>query len=158
MARARPLGASAGAAALAAALGAAPARAQRPSAALTAVAASHPLALAGVGLEGDAGLSARLGLAAAAGVAAGGGGRAAGEFAATGRFLLDPLRQAPRGVYATGGLALRVVRAEQPRALVLAGVGVEGRPRGRVVPALEAGFGGGARVSFVLRPARPGRR
>ncbi len=130
----------------------------RPSVAATAIIAAHPLGLASVGLEGDAGLYARLGLAAGVGVSAGGGGRTVGEVAATGRFLLDPLRQSSRGVYATGGLALRLQHAARPRTFVLAGLGVEGRPLGRFMPAIEAGIGGGTRVSVVLRPLRSGRR
>lgn len=130
----------------------------RPAVGVTAVAAAHPLALATFGVEGDAGLYARFGLAAAAGATAAHGGRAVGEVAATGRFLLDPLRQAARGLYATGGLALRLEPGERPRPLVLAGLGLEGRPIGRVVPAVEAGLGGGARLGVVLRPVRPGRR
>lgn len=130
----------------------------RPSVAATAIIGTHTLGLVSAGLERDAGLYARLGLTAGVGASVTGNGRAVGEIAATGRFLLDPLRQSSRGVYATGGLALRVERAARPRALVLAGLGVEGRPLGRIVPAVEAGVGGGARVSVVLRPVRPGRR
>lgn len=130
----------------------------RPSAAATAVIATHPIGLASVGLERDLGLYARFGIVGSAGASAADGGRAVGEVAAIGRFLLDPLRQSSRGVYATGGLALRVERTTRPRPFVLAGLGVEGRPRGRVIPALEAGLGGGARVSLVLRPTRANRR
>ena len=128
----------------------------RPSVGATAVFATHTLGLVSAGLEGDAGLYARLGLAASAGAST--DGRAVGEVAGTGRFLLDPLRQSSRGLYATGGLALRVEHAVRPRLFVLAGLGLEGRPVGRVVPAVEAGVGGGARLGVVLRPVRPGRR
>ena len=130
----------------------------RPSVAATAVVGTHALGVVSACLEGDAGLYTRLGLTAGVGASAGDNGRAVGEVTAIGRFLLDPLRQASRGVYATGGLALRVEHAVRPRALVLAGLGVEGRPLGRVVPALEAGVGGGVRISVVFRPLRPGRR
>ncbi|GJG85591.1 hypothetical protein tb265_07720 [Gemmatimonadetes bacterium T265] len=130
----------------------------RPSVGATAVVGPHTLGLLSAGLEGDAGLYARLGLVAGVGATTGSGGRAVGEVAGIGRFLLDPLRQAPRGIYATGGLAVRVERTARPRTFVLAGLGLEGRPLGRVVPAIEAGVGGGARLGVVLRPLRPGRR
>ncbi len=130
----------------------------RPSLAATAVFDAHPLGLVSAGVEGDAGLYTRLGLSAAIGTSTASGAHTVGEVAATGRFLLDPLRQQAHGVYATGGLALRLQRATRPRPLVLAGLGVEGRPLGPVMPALEAGLGGGARLGVVLRPARPRRR
>ncbi|HEY0778004.1 MAG TPA: hypothetical protein VGD56_08570 [Gemmatirosa sp.] len=130
----------------------------RPTVAASAVFDAHPIGLVSAGIETDAGLYARLGLSAAGGASTASGARAVGELSATGRFLLDPLRQSARGIYATGGLALRVQQATRPRALVLAGLGLEGRPLGRVMPAIEAGLGGGARVSVVLRPVRPARR
>lgn len=130
----------------------------RPSVGVTAIVATHPIALASVGIERDAGLYARVGLVASGGASTADGGRAIGEVAAVGRFLLDPLRQSARGVYATGGLALRVEHTARPRLFVLAGVGVEGHPLGRLMPAIEAGLGGGARVGVVLRPLRANRR
>ena len=130
----------------------------RPNVGVTAVVATHPIGLASVGVERDAGLYARVGLVASGGASTADGGRAVGEVAAIGRFLLDPLRQQAHGIYATGGLALRVEHAARPRPFVLAGLGVEGRPLGHVMPALEAGLGGGARVGIVLRPLRANRR
>lgn len=130
----------------------------RPSVGATVVFDAHPLGLVNAGVEGDAGLYARLGLTAGIGASDASRAHAVGELDATGRFLLDPLRQSARGVYATGGLALRVERATRPRVLVLAGLGVEGRPVGRVMPAVEAGLGGGVRLGVVLRPVRAGRR
>lgn len=130
----------------------------RPSVAATVIVGRQTIWLADVGLERDAGLYTRFGLVAGIGGTGAGGGRAVGEIDAIGRFLLDPLRQSARGVYATGGLALRVEHAARPRTLILAGFGIEGRPLGRVMPAIEASVGGGARVSIVLRPVRPGRR
>jgi hypothetical protein len=126
-----------------------------------------PVALVGGGLFVDAGLYARVGVTAAAGVAwhdaeaarqpgvrrAGG----VGEVAVMGRFLLDPLRQAPRRVYVGGGLGARV-RDDLPRYFLLALLGVEGRPRAGVAPAAELGVGGGVRLAVVLRRTRPDRR
>jgi hypothetical protein len=37
-------------------------------------------------------------------------------------------------------------------------LGIEGPATGRVVPAFEVGFGGGARIGVSLRRAMPGRR
>ncbi len=74
------------------------------------------------------------------------------------RFHLDPYRQDRRGVYAGGGVGVRHVAGDALRPLLVALVGVELAPRGSVVPAIEAGVGGGARLGVVLRSLRPGRR
>jgi hypothetical protein len=158
--------------ALAALAGLAPAaRAQRPwalrptpEARVDVVAGRDPGGLAGAGLFVDAGDYARVGVTAAGGVlwAGGAGGRragGAGEAALVGRFLLDPRRQAARGVYAAGGVGVRAARGTAARPFLLAAVGVEGaRTRAGVAPALELGVGGGARLTVVVRRARPGRR
>lgn len=142
--------------------------AQQAEARADAVLGDVPAALVGAGLFVDAGLHVRVGVTAAAGVAwsdpagtrrtAARRAGTAGEVAAVGRFLLDPLRQAPRGVYAGGGAGARVGGDDVPRYFLLAVVGVEGRPRGPMVPAAELGVGGGVRLAVVLRRARPGRR
>lgn len=120
-------------------------------------------ALVGAGVLTDAGAYVRVGLLAGAGVAYGrqdGGPRraaAAGEVAAVARFVLDPFRQSAHGVYAGGGVGVRAADgAGEP--FVLAVVGVEGRRRGGLAPAVEVGVGGGVRVAVALRRARPGRR
>jgi hypothetical protein len=60
-------------------------------------------------------------------------------------------------VYAGGGLAVRAADGDgRPFALLV--LGVEGRARGGAAPAVELGIGHGARLGFVLRRARPGRR
>ncbi len=134
-----------------------------PEGRLEVAAGREPASLAGVGAFVDAGPYARVGLVAAGGVvwadAAGGrAARAAGEASLVARFLLDPLRQAPRGVYAGGGVGVRAA-AGRGRPFLLGALGVEGRrARAGVAPALEIGVGGGARVSVVLRRARAGRR
>lgn len=122
-----------------------------------------PAALVGVGLLADAGAYVRVGVLAGAGVAYGRGGNAprraaaAGEAAVVARFLLDPFRQAGRGVYAGGGVGVRASDG-QGEPFVLAVVGVEGRQRGGLAPAVEVGVGGGVRVAVVVRRARAGRR
>jgi hypothetical protein len=127
--------------------------------------------VAGAGLFADAGLYARVGVTAAGGVVwadtpAGRRARGVGEVALVGRFLLDPLRAASRGVYAGGGLGVRVADGasrtsarSSARPFLLGVVGVEGRrgPAG-LAPAVELGVGGGARVAVVLRRARLARR
>jgi hypothetical protein len=112
--------------------------------------------VAGAGLFADAGLYARVGVTAAGGVVwadtpAGRRARGVGEVALVGRFLLDPLRAASRGVYAGGGLGVRVADGasrtsarSSARPFLLGVVGVEGRrgPAG-LAPAVELGVGGG---------------
>jgi hypothetical protein len=156
--------------ALLAAVTAAPAAAQRPAprtwtpeGRAEAALGREPATLAGAGLLADAGLYARVGVTAAGGVVwadAPGGrqARAAAEVALVGRFLLDPLRQARRGVYAGGGLGMRAAEGRVVRAFLFGLVGVESRASRGVAPALELGVGGGVRVAAVLRRARAGRR
>ena len=53
----------------------------------------------------------------------------------------------------------RYVMAKPSVIAVIVGVlGIEGPATGRLVPAVEVGFGGGARVGVALRRAMPGRR
>ena len=74
------------------------------------------------------------------------------------RFLLDPLLQFKRAPYAGGGVSLRHDPGSRNRAFLLLVVGYEGAPRRGVLPSVELGLGGGARVGVVLRQAIPGRR
>lgn len=123
-----------------------------------------PAAVVGAGVLVDAGLYARVGVVASAGAAwvdhpGGRRARGAGEAALVARFLLDPLRQARRGVYAGGGLGVRTVGGAAARPFLLGTLGVEGgRTRAGVAPAVEVGVGAGVRVAVVLRRARAGRR
>jgi hypothetical protein len=131
-------------------------RALVPEARLEAV-GSAPLVLAAAGLFTDAGLYGRVGVTAGVGVPADTRRGAGGEAALVGRFLVDPLRQGRRGVYAGGGLGARV-SGGATRALVLGVVGVEGRARRGTAAAVEVGVGGGVRLAAVLRRARADRR
>jgi hypothetical protein len=74
-----------------------------------------------------------------------------------GRFLLDPFRQSRWSGYAGAGLT--ALRSEGDwRGYLLAVAGVEGPGARGLLPALELGLGGGARVGIVLRSAAPDRR
>jgi hypothetical protein len=72
-----------------------------------------------------------------------------------GRFLLDPLDEHRWGPYLTGGATYRADDRDRGRVYLLALIGVEAPRQGRVVPAIEAGYGGGFRIGFVLRRAQP---
>jgi hypothetical protein len=129
--------------------------APRPELRVDGAVGPHGAVLAGAGLAVDAGRAARIAL-----LAGGGAGRVrgrwepAGEAQLVGRFLLDPFRQAPRGVYVGAGVGARVVRRDAPRWLLLGVVGLEPPARGPLVPAVELGLGGGVRAALVLRRLR----
>jgi hypothetical protein len=111
--------------------------------------------LAGAGLAVDAGRAARVALLGSGGAGrVGGRWQPAAEAQLVGRFLLDPFRQAPRGVYLGAGVAARVARRDAPRWLLVGVVGVEPPARGPLVPAVEVGLGGGVRAAVVLRRLR----
>jgi hypothetical protein len=118
---------------------------------------------AGLGVETDAGLYARVGVVGGVGVTGFGEHRALGGRAeAVARLVLDPLRQSRRGAYLGGGVGVLAAGDHDTRGYLLAVVGVEGgggRPGRRGwMPAVELGIGGGARLSLVLRRARPDAR
>jgi hypothetical protein len=71
-----------------------------------------------------------------------------------GRFLLDPLAEHRWGPYVTAGASYRADSRDHGRVYLLALIGVEAPRQGRVVPAIEAGFGGGVRLGVVLRSAQ----
>lgn len=71
------------------------------------------------------------------------------------RFLLDPLLQSKRGAYFGGGVSWLAHRGERGRAWLALVAGLELAQRGPIVPALEVGVGGGARVGLVVRRAMP---
>lgn len=108
---------------------------------------------AGMGVMIPAGVYVRFGVVAAAGVVTGGAQPvgASARVDAVGRFLLDPLAEHAWGPYLAGGATYRADARDRGRAYLLAMVGVEGPRHGRIVPAIEAGIGGGVRVGVVLR-------
>ena len=74
------------------------------------------------------------------------------------RFVVDPLREFRWAPYAAGGLSAVYDRADEWRGVLVGVLGVEGPAGGGVVPAIEAGFGGGVRVGVALRRAMRDRR
>jgi hypothetical protein len=129
----------------------------RAEARVDAIIARRTAALAGIGAVVPAGIYVRMGADIAGGVIAGGAqpAGAAARADVFGRFLLDPLAEHRWGPYLTGGASYRADSRDHCRVYLLALVGVEGPRQGRVIPAIEAGLGGGFRIGFVLRRAQP---
>lgn len=73
------------------------------------------------------------------------------------RFLLDPFGERPRGWYGGAGVSVQQAAGRGRGSLLLLG-GLEGQVRRGVRPAIEVGIGGGVRLGFVLRGARPDTR
>jgi hypothetical protein len=101
----------------------------------------------------------RLGIVGAAGRAWNDGTTtAAGRVDGLVRFVVDPLREFRWAPYASGGVGAIYDGSERWRAVLVGVLGIEGPSRGSLVPALELGFGGGARIGVVVRRTMPGRR
>lgn len=122
--------------------------------------APHPdAAQLGAGLEIPFGWYTRLGL-----VVAGGAARDSGIVVGSGRadaivrFLLDPFRESPWGLSLGGGVSVRYEPLRGWREYLAVVAELEGSSRGPILPALQVGIGGGARVGIVLRRAIPLRR
>jgi hypothetical protein len=115
--------------------------------------------MAGAGVGVPAGIYTRLGINAAAGMArADSVTHAAARIDATARFLLDPLRQSKTGLYGLAGLSAMYLDGDGWTPRVVLGLGLEGRVRGRAITSVELALGGGARISVVMRRARPAGR
>jgi len=72
------------------------------------------------------------------------------------RFLLDPFREAPLGLSLGGGLSAPYAAGDvHVRPYLTAVIDLEGRTRGPVTPAIQAGLGGGARIGLLLRTSSP---
>ena len=120
----------------------------------------------GAGVQIPAGYYARIGLDVAAGVAVGSDAAAGsprqgldGRVDLLARFLLDPFRQSAYGLSLGGGASLRAEQGDHARPFLLVALDIEGRRSTHgVVPAVQVGLGGGARVGVVLRRAAPGAR
>ena len=75
------------------------------------------------------------------------------------RFLFDPFREARWGLSVGGGMSVAHVAREDWRELVVIAIDVEAPAlRRRIVPAVQIGLGGGARVGLIARPYVSGRR
>jgi len=113
----------------------------------------------GFGLNVPATTYVRLGIVAAMGQAwSGGDATIAGRVDGVVRFVLDPLRESRWAPYAAGGIGAIYDGSEKWRGVLVGVLGVEGPATGRVVPAIEIGFGGGVRVGVAFRRAMRGRR
>lgn len=119
------------------------------------IAARTTSAQVGVGVNVPAGLYVRVGATAAVGAAHRFGElRTAARGDLVARFLFDPFREVPLGLYGMGGVSAMYDPFERWRPRVVVGMGVEGRVRGRRVLAGEIALGGGVRASLVVRRAR----
>jgi hypothetical protein len=113
----------------------------------------------GIGFSVPAGTYVRLGAVGAAGQAWKDGETSmAGRVDALARFVVDPLRESRWAPYAAGGIGALYDESDRWRAVLVGALGMEGPSAGGVVPAVEIGFGGGARFGIALRRAMPGRR
>jgi hypothetical protein len=113
----------------------------------------------GVGLNVPATTYVRVGLVAALGQAwSGGDATIAGRVDGLVRFVVDPLRESRWAPYAAGGIGGIYDGSEKWRGVLVGALGAEGPVSGRVVPAIEVGFGGGVRVGVAFRRAMRGRR
>jgi hypothetical protein len=111
----------------------------------------------GTGVVLDAGFYTRLALLVAGGAERrpGGGVAGTGRAEAVVRFQTDPLRKSNPGVYFGGGLGIRHTASGPTRGVLVGLVGFEGSYRhSHLVPAVELGVGGGARVGVAVRRAR----
>ena len=113
----------------------------------------------GFGLNIPATTYVRLGIVAALGQAwSDGNATMAGRVDGLVRFVVDPLRESRWAPYAAGGIGGIYDGSEKWRTVLVGAVGAEGPVTGRVVPAVEVGFGGGVRVGVAFRRAMRGRR
>lgn len=131
----------------------------QPEARLDVLASRRTALHAGVGVSAAVERYVRLELLAAAGASWRRGG-AVGSARVDGvaRFMLDPEFAAPWAPYAGGGIGARWDAGDGWRGVFIALLGVEGPRWGSVVPFVEIGYGGGARVGAGLRKALQGRR
>ena len=126
---------------------------------------------AGAGLQVPVGYYVRIGVVAGGGVALGeregpvgageeSGLRGSGRVDVLARFVLDPFRQSRYGLSVGGGVSLRADEGERGWPVLLVAIDVEGRRSARgLVPAVQVGLGGGARLGIILRRASsPGYR
>ncbi len=130
----------------------------QPEVRLEFIGARDPVVQFGAGVWLRAGTYVRIGLLGATGAAVRSDSAVlASRIDLQARYVLDPFAESRWGVYGIGGVSLMHVRGGDVEPRLVLGVGLEGRPR-RVVRAVEAGLGGGARLALAIRRAVPGRR
>jgi hypothetical protein len=116
----------------------------------------------GAGLNFFAGYYTRIGLIAATGIEkdsrASSGIQSVTRVDVITRFLFDPFREVPRGISLGGGISVANTQNGRWRPYLVGVIDIEGQKRGPVVPALQLGLGGGARVGVILRSASRGWR
>jgi hypothetical protein len=113
----------------------------------------------GIGVNLPAGRSVRLELVSAVGASTVGGNTGfSTRLEGVARYLLDPDFVSRWGAYGGGGLGARYDRGAGWRGVLIALIGLEGPRWGGVVPFVEAGYGGGARVGAGVRMAVADRR
>lgn len=134
----------------------------QPQARVDVFAARRTALQAGAGASTPLGTYARLDLVGGLGTQlddAGGAGRGiSARVDLVARYLFDPFREKRIGVYAGGGLSTRYDRGPEWRGLMVALLGIEGRPGRLAVPFLEVGYGGGLRIGLGVRKSLPDRR
>lgn len=135
----------------------------QPQVRVDVIAARRTALQAGAGVSMPLGIYARLDLVGGIGADVGGessnsrhGVSGRGDVVA--RYLFDPLREKRIGVYAGGGLGARYDPGPRWRGLLVALLGVEGKPGPTVVPFFEVGYGGGLRIGGGMRKSFPNRR
>lgn len=74
------------------------------------------------------------------------------------RFLLDPFAESAWGLSIGGGMSALFAEGARTREYLVVVADVEAPRVSGIVPAVQVGLGGGARVGLVLRAYRPGRR
>ena len=84
--------------------------------------------------------------------------RTVGRIDATARWLSDPFRRSVWGLYASGGLGLRVEQHAAAVPVAIVALGIEHAGTGAWLRGVEVGLGGGVRIGVTLRRARPNRR
>jgi hypothetical protein len=117
-------------------------------------------------VQAGAGVGIPLGYYARFGIVAGGGitrrddvQHGSGRIDLVVRFLLDPFREARWGLSIGAGMSVMYEAQEDWRELVLVAIDLESPAvHRRLVPALQLGLGGGARVGLIVRSYQQGRR
>lgn len=124
----------------------------RSEARVDAIFARAQLVQGGLGVSVRTGYNVRVNFAAAAGLAfKGDEQKSSARGDGTLRLLLDPFGESSVGLSVGGGLSMLYDGFEQTRPVGLVVLGIEGKPRSRLVWSTELALGGGARIGVVLR-------